>query len=99
MIDIISKKTGNWSAKSTWEGEVLPGLNDTVIINHTVTLNQNATVAAITVTASGVLKFATTKGKKTLQSSGNIVIQGLLQMKPAASTDTHVIRFINVDEN
>ncbi len=46
---------GNWSASATWSGGIVPGVCDSVVINHTVTANVTAKVANLTINTGGNL--------------------------------------------
>jgi len=87
---------GKWSEPQTWGGHV-PGPKDTAVISGKVTLDTNPTVAGIVIEPSGALTFDPA-ATRTLKSSGNVVVQGKLTMKPASSTVVHTLRFIGVDE-
>jgi CRISPR/Cas system CMR-associated protein Cmr5 small subunit len=45
----ISQANGNWSLPATWVGGIVPPAGVDIIINHNVTLNQNATISSITI--------------------------------------------------
>lgn len=60
MATIASATSGNWSSTSTWDGGVLPGVNDIaqVLTGHTVTIDQDISVQSLSNTGSG--KFVLT---------------------------------------
>ncbi len=89
-----SVRDGLWSDPGTWGG-LVPLSIDQVTIIHKVTIDVNTTVAGITV--PGSLIFSPDKNI-TLQSSKNIIVTGLLQMRPTPFIN-HLLRFINVDES
>jgi hypothetical protein len=58
---ITSKNSGNWSSSTTWNGSVVPGVNDDVVIPNgaNIVLDANASVKSIMV--DGTLKVVMTK--------------------------------------
>ena len=60
---------GNWSTAANWQGGALPGTNDAVFIDAPCQLDQNATVAALTVSNGQSL---TLHPNKTLTVTGNL---------------------------
>ncbi len=46
-----SANSGSWSINSNWNPEGVPGINDNVTISsgHTITIDQNISVASLTV--------------------------------------------------
>jgi len=60
---------GNWSNAANWQGGALPGANDAVFIDAPCQLDQNATVAALTVSNGQSL---TLQPDKTLTVTGNL---------------------------
>jgi hypothetical protein len=60
---------GTWSTASNWQGGTLPGTNDVVIIDAPCQLDQNATVAAQTVSEGQSL---TLQSGKILTVTGNL---------------------------
>ena len=62
--------TGNWSSVSNWRCGALPGTNDEVFIDAPCQLNQDATVAALTVSNGQSL---TLQSGKTLTVTGNLI--------------------------
>lgn len=57
---------GGWSTAGTWSANAVPSATEsmgTVTINHNVTLNQNAKVAAITINSSKTLTSEATAGR------------------------------------
>jgi hypothetical protein len=69
----------------------------TVRAGHTVTVNTQTRVAGVTVEPGGTLRFAST-GSPALESTANVVIRGVLQMRPANPAATATLRFAGVDE-
>lgn len=96
---VASVKSGNWSDPATWGGRV-PAAADTPVIaaNHTVNYDvASTTVAGININAGGTLKFDT--GKTTLlQSTRNMIVQGILQMQPASRSVNQTLRFTGITE-
>ena len=60
---------GTWSTASNWQGDALPGINDLVFIDAPCQLDQNAEVAALTVSEGQSL---TLQSGKTLTVTGNM---------------------------
>ncbi len=100
LQNLTSVKAGNWSDSATWGG-VAPSAKDTVVIatGHTVNFDiTETTVAGVSISSGATLEFDKDKST-TLQSSGNIVVDGTLRMKPSGAKIIQTIRFIDVDEN
>jgi hypothetical protein len=94
---ITSTGSGNWSNTSTWNTGKLPAATDTVIIsaNNNVTLDVNSVIAGMKLV--GQLTFDPTKSV-TLQSTQNIIVNGILQAKPNDYSIIHLIQFIGINE-
>ncbi|MHC1705642.1 MAG: YDG domain-containing protein [Tenuifilaceae bacterium] len=77
QITYTSTATGTWSAM-TWSPVGTPGASDNVVIadGHTVTIDQNVTIASLTVGggASGKLNFDGLLAGKTLTVTGDISV-------------------------
>ena len=79
---------GNWSEGANWQGGALPGANDEVFIDANCLLNQNATVALLSITDGCVL---TLQSGKTLAVTGaltNAVASGLVIQDGAQLVNT-----------
>lgn len=68
---------GNWNAGSTWQGGVVPAINDNVFLLGTVSLNVNAACSALTVHAGGILQNS--GASHTLTVYSNLVNDGILR--------------------
>ena len=96
---IGSVKSGNWSDPATWGGRV-PAETDTPVIatGHTVTFDiASATVSGVNINAGSTLAFDASKSV-TLQCSQNVVVQGVLKIRPNSASQIHTLRFININE-
>lgn len=96
--------SGNWSASSTWEGGCVPGAANIAEVRHAVTLNVDATVKGLKITAAGNLIFdpaATRTLTVDVTTGGSTGIEnyGVLTMHPASSTVVHKIKFAGVNES
>ncbi|MBV9495271.1 MAG: DUF11 domain-containing protein, partial [Acidobacteria bacterium] len=71
---IQSAASGDWFTPATWVGNTVPGPSDTVQINngHSVMLSSSASVAGITINATGSLMASTT----TLTVTGAATVNG-----------------------
>lgn len=85
-----------WSEPSTWGGSV-PGPNDVAVVRRTVILDVNAQVAGVVIERGAKLIFDPARSR-TLESSGNVVVEGRLRMRPESSRRTHTLRITGVDE-
>jgi hypothetical protein len=88
--------TGRWSDPATWDGAV-PGPGAHVVVNRAVLLDVDAQVASLTISSVGTLAFDP-MDERTLESAGNVVVQGRLVMRPATATAVHRLVFTGVDE-
>jgi hypothetical protein len=76
----------------------VPGPRDVAVISSDVVLDTDARVAGVVVRRSGALSYL--RGRSvTLESSGNVVVQGRLSMRPKSSSIVHRLVFVNVDES
>jgi len=87
-----SNGSGNWSASSTWTNcnGGIPTSSDDVVIasSDTVTLDQDATIASLTV--SGTLSFGNDSNARSLTVSGDISIaSGASISSPTSSNANH----------
>lgn len=92
----ISVQNGNWGTGTTWNTGTVPTASDNVIINnaHTVTVNQNAACHNLTVGqgTSGILRVGSNNTARTMDISGNIVINvGAQFVANTASNTSHSI--------
>lgn len=74
-MPVISINSGDWNAPNTWDCSCVPGSLHDVTIFHDVVLNLNATVANITIDASGSLAW---QDVELLQVSGDWVNYGIV---------------------
>jgi hypothetical protein len=68
-----------------------------VVVTGTMVLDIDATVHALTIAPGGTLILHPDKSI-TLQSRGNVIVNGTLRARPSAPEHVHVMRFIDVDE-
>lgn len=78
---ITSAQSGNWSATATWTGGVVPGIGDTVTINHAVVVDTDWTIGTspadqttMVITVSGLAGRLSVADGVTLTAKGNVYI-------------------------
>lgn len=89
--------TRRWSDPATWGGSV-PGPGSVAVVQGTVVLDVDAKVAGVTIPAGSTLLFDPARSV-TLRSTGNVTVEGTLQMRPASDLVTHTLIFDGVDES
>lgn len=94
-----SSGAGNWSNPATWNLGRVPTASDVVEIaaSTTVTLDVDASVAGLTVDASGTFLFDP-HASRSFISTGNVVVSGVLQMQPMSPAIVHQMTFSGIDE-
>jgi hypothetical protein len=90
-------RTGRWSDPSTWDG-ASPRSGDRVVIRGRVVLDQDRDVAELVIQSDGELIFSPSKSV-TLSSEGNVVVNGVLTMRPSRPRIRHTLVFPSVDES
>lgn len=88
--------SSSWSNPATWEGKKVPGPLDTATISTAVVLDIDTKVAGVVVKPGASLTFAPTRSLK-LESTGNVVVDGTLTMRPTGSS-VHQLVFTGVNE-
>ena len=86
-----------WSDPATWGGKV-PSPGEWVSLDRPVVLDVDAQVAGLAIQIGGALIFDPDR-TCTLTSTANIVVLGLLQMRPSSASVNHLIRFTGIDES
>ena len=73
----ITKADGNWSSTSTWQAGAVPGSGVSVVINHNVTLDQNATVSSLTINSGKTFTASdATPRTLTISTGGTVANSG-----------------------
>ncbi len=75
----------------------MPAPGAEVTIDKPVLLDVDVAVAGLEITPTGALAFDPA-ASHTLESSGNVVVRGVLDARPASADVVHVLRFAGVDE-
>jgi hypothetical protein len=86
-----------WSDPKSWPDGV-PGPGQVAKISRTVVLDQDARVAGVAIEPGGRLIFDP-GGSRRLESTGNVVVQGQLVMRPASASVDHRLVFLGVRES
>ncbi len=86
-----------WSDPATWGGKV-PSPGEWVSLDRPVMLDVDAQVGGLAIQIGGALIFDPDRSC-TLTSTANIVVLGLLQMRPSSVAVNHLIRFTGIDES
>lgn len=97
---ISTVQSGNWSNPGTWAGGKLPTPSDIPLISsgHIVTYDMaSASYGGVSVSSGATLEFDSARSA-TLQTSGNVVVEGKLAMRPSNASIIHLLQFINIDE-
>ena len=77
---INSANNGNWNDGATWEGELVPGIGDDVVIKHAVTSDVARTVNSLSIITSG------TSGS--LTGGFDLTVTGLLTIASGTLNNT-----------
>jgi hypothetical protein len=96
--NVRTARSGDWSDAATWGGK-LPTAADLPLIGkgHVVRFDlERAQTAGVVVAPGGALVFAARSS--TLQCTGNVVIEGVLSMRPASAKHVQTIEFLDVKE-
>lgn len=86
-----------WSDPATWGGSV-PRPGQWVSVDRTIILDTNVDVGGLAIQPGGALVFDPSTSA-TLSSTKNIVVLGVLQMRPSSASVEHRIRFTGIDES
>jgi G8 domain len=87
-----------WSDPGGWPKGRVPGPGDVAVISRRIVLDTDAKVAGVTVEPGGVLLFHPSASHR-LESSGNVVVEGRLVMRPASAAVDQLLVFTGVDES
>lgn len=85
-----------WSDPATWGGKV-PGEGDVAEVTTNVVLDVDTKVAGVNIHPGARLMYDPNTAH-TLQSTGNVIVHGTLQMRPASAAVQQALIFADVDE-
>jgi hypothetical protein len=86
-----------WSDPDSWPKGGVPEPGDVAVVTGKVLLDTDAKVAGVTVERAGELIFDPS-ASHTLASTGNVVVEGKLVMRPASAAVEQLLVFEGVDE-
>lgn len=89
--------TARWHDPATWPSGQVPGPTDIATVLGAVVIDANASVAGVVIPAGASLTFDES-ASVTLESTGNVIVDGRLVMRPP-STVTHRLVFVGVIES
>ena len=87
-----------WSDPDSWGKGGVPGPGDVAVVSRRILLDTDAKVAGVTVERGGELIFDPS-ASRTLASTGNVVVEGRLVMRPASAAVDQLLVFQGVDES
>jgi hypothetical protein len=85
-----------WSDPASWSRGV-PGPGQTATVTRTILLDVDARVAGVTIMPGGRLVFDP-RASRRLESSGNVIVRGRLELRPASAAVSHLLVFTGVRE-
>jgi hypothetical protein len=85
-----------WSDPGSWSGGV-PGRGQTAVVTRRIVLDVDARVGGVAIMPGGELIFDPRVSRR-LESTGNVVVQGRLTMRPASAAVQHRLVFTGVSE-
>jgi hypothetical protein len=85
-----------WSDPDAWAKGV-PGRGDVAVVSRRIMLDRDVKVAGVVVEPDGELIFDPSVSRS-LESTGNVVVEGRLVMRPASAAVDHELRFLDVNE-
>ena len=89
--------TSDLSGAEPWSSRYATDEGD-VVIDGDIVLDTDARVASLTID-EGARLVLDPAASVTLVSSGNVVVNGVLEMRPASAEQVHTVRFEGVDES
>ncbi len=89
-------ETPRWSDRRTWGGTP-PGPDQFVRVSRRILLDTDTQVGDLVIERGGELVFDPNKSV-TVRTSRNVVVEGVLAMRPASPRIVHRLVFTNVDE-
>jgi hypothetical protein len=89
--------TPRWDDPAAWPHGKVPGAEDDVVVDGHLMIAGPAAARTVKVGPDAVLEFAP-DSDATLEVSGNVVVEGVLRMRPASPDVAHILRFVGVDE-
>jgi hypothetical protein len=98
MTSTTTTTAPSTTTTTTTEPPVDNGWSGHVVVNADTVLTHDVTVESLTVAAGATLTLDANRDI-TIESAGNIVVEGVLVMRPASADIDHVIRFVDVDES
>lgn len=96
---VVTVKSGSWSDPAIWNTGKVPLQSEgaQVTSGHTVIVSADVRAAGIRVQRGASLVLNPVESV-VVESSANVIIEGLLAMKPSSPSVNHTLRFINIDE-
>jgi hypothetical protein len=91
------RRLKRWSDPDSWRGGRVPRPKDVAVIRGKVLLDRNVRVAGVVVRPGSVLIFDPRKNR-TLETTGNVVVDGKLVMRPRNQHVVHRLLFRGVEE-
>ncbi|MGH9210717.1 MAG: hypothetical protein ACRD2C_08540 [Acidimicrobiales bacterium] len=85
-----------WSDPASWGG-TLPGAADVAVIERAIVLDVDTQVAGVQIRPNGQLSYDPAVSH-TLSTTGNVVVEGTLRMRPESPAVHHLLSFVGVDE-
>ena len=80
---ITSKSTGGlWDDVNTWIGGVVPGQNNDVVIDGTVSVNQTCNIRSLTINSGKIFQPYSYYGVYTVNLSGSLTNNGIIRLNP-----------------
>lgn len=89
---------GEWGSSATWIGGIVPGLNNDVVINATVSVSVGVTVRSITISDTGALQNAYNT-RPTVTTTSFFINNGIIQVIPGYYSGFYLATSGNITNN
>ena len=88
---------GPWSEAASWDGGTVPGADDRVSVAGPILVDADVAVGSVTILPGASLTFDEA-ASRTLQSRRNVVVQGMLAMRPEQASVVHRLVLTGAEE-